>query len=377
MNFLLQGLLNDLLQRCNRLKQEVKNIYPIPSEISDYCEGVIKHLNKVESQIKEIQEDPDITLSYLVKNFLHRYKRLAEQIHAIEWGPILAISRYSMRDRLSTLACQKIVEEINYPWAPPICVALSSQHYWTDPRMNVIMLPVIEPLHLLGLSDLYHELGHIVLFRKKIIDLFNPEIDKYYNLESVKVEKENRPPKYSEIIVKAVSMWKRYWALEFAADMIAAYLVGPAFGWSNIRLCINLSNDLFASDPEEHHTHPADDARNGAICLMLKKTGIKSGEILQILDTWKQFIQLGDQKEPQDYSLYFPRDLLTELRDFTYEQCRITGLIPYTEQSTSSSEFKIAILLNNAWCQFNESPSSFPDWESKQIYQLKNHLNLS
>lgn len=118
-------------------------------------------------QIEEIQKDPDIGLDDLAKNFLHKYKRLAERIHEMEWGPILAVSRYSERDRLPTLLCQEITEEINYPWAPPICVALSSQHYWTNPKINIIMLPVIEPFHLLGLSDLYHELAHIVLFRKK------------------------------------------------------------------------------------------------------------------------------------------------------------------------------------------------------------------
>lgn len=275
MNFLLQGLLNDLLQRCNRLKDEVENIKSVPEEISDYRVGTTKYLDEIVVQIEEIQKDPDIGLDDLAKNFLHKYKRLAERIHEMEWGPILAVSRYSERDRLPTLLCQEITEEINYPWAPPICVALSSQHYWTNPKINIIMLPVIEPFHLLGLSDLYHELAHIVLFRKKLITLFYPKIDDYYAQEHERAEKENKPSKYSEIIINASKMWKRYWALEFAADMIAAYLVGPAFGWSNIRLCINLSNDIFASDPEEHHTHPADDTRNEAICLMLEKIGIE------------------------------------------------------------------------------------------------------
>jgi len=376
MNFLLQGLLNDLLQRCNRLRQEVENISSVPDEISDYRDGIIKHLGEIGLQIRRIQEDPDIGLEDLAKNFLHIYKRLAEQIHAIEGRPVLAILRYSERDRLPTLICQKITEEINYPWAPPICVALSSQHYWTDPKINIIMLPAIEPFHLLGLSDLYHELGHIVLFREKLINLFYPQIDKYYGLEIERVKKENRPPTYSEIIAKAISMWKRYWVLEFAADMIATYLIGPAFGWSNIRLCINLSNDLFASDPEEHHTHPADDARNEAICLMLEKIRIKEDELLKIRGTWKQFIILSGQARPQDYDLYFPQALLIELRDFIYDQCKTIGLISRAHQSLSPSEFKIVSLLNNAWGQFNKSPSTFSEWETNQIYQLKNYLNL-
>ncbi|MCL0073099.1 hypothetical protein M1N91_02645, partial [Dehalococcoidia bacterium] len=344
MNFLIQGLLNDLLQRCNRLKQELNNMANVTDEISDYWEWITKDLDRVHTQIIEIQKDPDIGLETLAKNFLHKYKRLAEHIYSLEWGPILAISRYSDRDRLPTLICQKVVEEINYPFAPPICVALSSQHYWTDPKINIIMLPVIEPFHLLGLSDLYHELGHILLFRKRIINLFYSKIDEYYNLEKEKVNKENKPPKYYEIITEAELMWKRYWALEFAADMIATYLVGSAYGWSNIRVCINLSNDLFASNPEEHHTHPADDARNEAICLMLEKIGVEEGERLKIRDTWTQFITLIGQPKPQNYNIYFPHTLLVELREFIYDQCKNIGLISYTNQSTPSSELKISSL---------------------------------
>lgn len=44
-------------------------------------------------------------------------------------------------------------------------------------------------------------------------------------------------------------LWKRNWFLEFASDMVAAYCAGPAYGSSNVRLCMNLSADLLVTAP--------------------------------------------------------------------------------------------------------------------------------
>jgi len=41
--------------------------------------------------------------------------------------------------------------------------------------------------------------------------------------------------------------WKRNWYLEFASDMLAAYCVGPAFGWGNLRL-VSLAGTSYNRD---------------------------------------------------------------------------------------------------------------------------------
>jgi hypothetical protein len=376
MNLLLQGLLSDLLQRCNRLKQEVQHINALPHEVDVYKEGIVNQLSDIESRIKAIQHDPDIEVPAFTKNFLHKYKRLSERVSALEAGPVLAISRFSDRDNLLTKISHKIASEVNYPWAPPLCAALSSQHYWTNPSTNIIMVPVVEPLHLLGLSDWYHELGHIILFKTRMVDAFNAVINQLFDQEIGRVRKENKPEEYEKILKTAAFMWEQTWVLEFASDMIAAYLAGPAFGWANIRLCINLSNDLFASTPGMYRQHPADDTRNEGICAMLALIGVEKTAIDSVRGIWKQFITLSGNSKPQDYELRFPPQLIADLGRFIYDQCRNLNLTSYTQHKSSGNDFNFTQLLNTAWAEFNNSPTTFPDWELKRIEAIKNHFKL-
>lgn len=376
MNLLLQGLLSDLLQRCDRLKQEIQRISTLPPEIEDYRDGIVKQLSAVDAAIKAIQQDPYINEPAFAKNFLHKYKRLSEKVRALEGGPVLALSRFSEHDRLLTMISHKIASEVNYPSAPPLCAALSSYHYWTNPGTNIIMVPAVEPLHLLGLSDLYHEMGHIIIFRNNLIDAFKVTIDRFFELEIKKVQKEGKPKEYKELLKHTASMWKQTWMLEFAADMIAAYLSGPAYGWANIRLCINVSNDLFASSLGMYHEHPADDARNEAICSMLALIDVEKSAIDGIRDKWNRFIALSGDSKPQDYELRFPPQLITELGRYIYEQCRKLKLTPYSQRKSNSDDFNFTQLLNAAWAEFNNSPTTFPDWELKRIEVIKKHFKL-
>jgi hypothetical protein len=376
MHFLLQGLLSDLLQRCDRLKQEIQHIKTLPQEIEDYRDGIVNQLSIVDVAIRTIQQDPDIDVPAFTKNFLHKYKRLTERVRALEGGPVLALSRFSEHDRLLTMISHKIASEVNYQAAPPLCAALSSHHYWTNPATNIIMVPPVEPLHLLGLSDLYHEIGHIIIFRNNLLDAFKVNIDQFFALEIKKVQKEAKPKEYRELLKHTASMWKQTWMLEFAADMIAAYLSGPAFGWANIRLCINLSNDLFASSMGMYHEHPADDARNEAICGMLALIGEKKSAIDGIRDKWNGFIALSGDSKPQDYELRFPPQIITELGRFIDQQCQKMNLKSYSQQKSVGSDFNFTQLLNTAWMEFNNSPATFADWELKRIEIIKKHFKL-
>lgn len=376
MNVLLQGLIADLLQRCDRLNQEIQNISPLPHEVEDYRDGIVKQLSDLDSRIKTIQQDPDIDEPAFTKNFLHKYKRLSERVSALEAGPVLALSRFSEKDRLLTMISHKIASEINYPKAPPLCSALSSQHYWTNPATNIIMVPAVEPLHLLGLSDLYHEIGHIILYRNKLLDAFYADIDRFFQHEIKQVEKEGKPKEYKELLKTTALMWKQNWALEFAADMIAAYLAGPAFGWANIRLCINISNDLFASSPGVYHTHPADDARNEAICGMLALIRVDKAAIDGIRGKWNRFIALSGDSKPQDYELRFPPQLIAGLGQYVYDQCQKLKLRSNSQQKLNSDDINFTQLLNTAWAEFNNSPTTFPDWELKRIEVIKKYFDL-
>jgi hypothetical protein len=370
-NLLLQGLLNDLLEKCNHLIQEVRSLDNLPAEVKNYQTSILERLSKIESDIRIIQSDHSIGSTAFTKNYLRKYKRLAERLYLLEWGPVLALSRFSERDTFSTRVCKMIAEEINYPYAPPLCVTLSSNHYFTYPHTNIIMIPVIEPSHLLGLPDLYHEMGHNILFREGMMAIFLTEIDNYYNVQIEQAKRDSKPRKYVEFLRNSLLMWRSQWSLEFASDLIATYVVGPAYAWANIRLCVNLSHDIFASDPEKYHTHPSDDARNEGVCSMLEKIGVSSEKIVTIRGLWNQFIDMTGESKPQDYELRFPPVLIGKLRDYIYDQCVKINLVPYTKQKTNPGKINVTLLLNRAWDEFNSSPAVFSTWEATQITALK------
>lgn len=372
---LLHGFLNDLLQHCRRLNTEVKGMSAVPPEVTDYWHGVMQLLERIEQRIQDMLQDPDIQTPALAKNYMHDYKRLAESIRALEWQSVLALLRYSRRDRLATLICQRISQEVVYPYTPPICVALSANHYWTSASHNLIGLPVVEPFHLLGLSDLYHEIGHILLFRNResMEAPFLKKVDAYFDEEIRRVDREGRSPQYREELDRHRRLWKRYWTLEFASDMVAAYLAGPAYGWTNVRLCADLSTDPYADDPEAHYTHPADDARNTAICMMLIRIGHEeTAEGIQ--SHWNQYIELTGQQRPQEYELRYPSRLLEQLLALIHQECGTLGLVSYCQVSPNPSAIHITALLNEAWEHFNRDPEQFALWEEKQVERLSNML---
>jgi hypothetical protein len=70
MNFFLSGLLHDLLQRCNRLKQEISNITSIPCEISDNCQKTVNSLEKVELRAYPIHNlfPSEFNIGFLLNN---------------------------------------------------------------------------------------------------------------------------------------------------------------------------------------------------------------------------------------------------------------------------------------------------------------------
>src|SRR5207253_9417237 len=97
----------------------------------------------------------------------HRYKRLSELVSALEWGPVAALKRFLADDALMSLMVVGMCQEVGYPHLPPLCVACGFSHYWTNPSVDLIVTPACEASHLLGLTDMYHELGHIISLRAR------------------------------------------------------------------------------------------------------------------------------------------------------------------------------------------------------------------
>jgi hypothetical protein len=158
--------------------------------------------------------------------------------------------------------------------------------------------------------------------------------------------------------------------LEFVSDMIAAYCVGPAFGWCNIRLCTNLASNLF----EEIDSHPADNARTAAISLMLNKIDPQY-DTADLLARWQELVALAREGQPQGYDLTYPQDLLIALVDFIATACASLGLRSWRTASTPGT-IHVGMLLNDAWDAFHASPETFDQFEVERVAGLREDLGL-
>jgi hypothetical protein len=283
--------------------------------------------------------------------------------------PLLVLRRFSKQDQIVTKLIAAVCNEVGFPYTAPICPSISSQYYWTVADMDIIFVPCLEPDHLLGLADGYHELGHILLFRNKK-RLVHPAliiVDHWYD----KILSEGKQLNWPEASLHEVDsfrhQWRRSWLLEFGADLIATYLVGPAFGWCNIRTSTNLGGELFCGS----ESHPADDARASAIGMMLQRIGcIEASKAIK--RRWDELVSLASESTPDRYDMAYPVELLTDLTEFYYTKCVDLGLLQYSDNMSKTAPVTTAI--NQAWNKFRENPDEFGEFEKSILTGLLDHF---
>jgi hypothetical protein len=366
----LKNLLLDLRQRATHIESSLVKASPpsLPAIADQYRQRILKLLGKARQQIEDLSSDPDLLDPLYIRDSFRAYKLLCRLVSMIEWGPAAAFRRFSEPDDvIMCLMTERICGEIGYPFPTPLCVAGAYGHYSTYADMDLILAPSSEPFHLLGLSDLYHELGHIISLRAKnlMIEPFLPEIDSYFAAEVRRARQDGRLPAFVRRLEELRALWKE-WILEFIADMIAAYLAGPAYGWANVRLCMNIAVDVF----EPNSSHPADDARATAIELVLETIG-RRAEGDRIGRMWSDFVALTGRSRPGEFDITFPRGLLERLREFVIGGCRSLGLKAWLPSPPGSGPVHITSLLGEAWDQFNLDPGGFAAWESARIQELR------
>jgi hypothetical protein len=307
----------------------------------------------------------------LVRNYYHDYKRLSETVFNLEAGPVIALKHFQDDDRDITRIVACICREIGYPYSSPLCVALSSQYYWAIPAADLVFVPCSEPFHLLSLADLYHELAHFILEREvaRLVAPLLRIIDDYFQQQLREAQQNNWPLATIERIRDRKARWEGNWFEEFAADMLATFWAGPAFGWCNLRLCTNQSVELFHGAD----IHPADDARHVGIQAMLLQTG-NDTEAVRINSRWKELVTLSGQTPPTEYELTYPKELMDQIAVAVFSVAKHMGMTPWSGGSTGP-DFHIGALLNNAWVSFFSEPATFAAFEKMQIDMIRAQLS--
>jgi hypothetical protein len=367
---LLESLLFDLKQRCAYLASTVSGIAGLHPQVDAYRARMLALVNLAESRMTALAADPTLAQPAFGKTHYQRYKRISELVSALEWGPVAALKRFLPEDTLMSLLVDCICREIAYPHQSPLCVAGGFSHYWTNPSVDLIVAPACEASHLLGLTDIYHELGHIISLRARNLERkLRAAVNKHFGKEIAEARQNGKSAGFIKKLQTLRRNWKD-WLIEFVADLIAAYLAGPAYGWANVRLCVNQSDSTFVANA----THPADEARTTAIEVMLEMLGL-SAEGAAIRSYWNEFLALSGGARHQEFDIEFPRVLLVEVRDIVHDELRNDGLKSVQDQ-TAVGGVLVSTLLNDAWKMFNQSAASYATWERQQITMLKTAMGL-
>jgi hypothetical protein len=373
MAHLVHQLLYDLRQRCRHLLAELGCLSStLAAEAVTYRDEMASRLTRMGALIDAMLADPGLQDPHLVRNYFHDYKRLTEQLHHVEAGPVLALKHFGNDDLAMTQVVARVCHEINFPYRAPLCAALSSQYYWASPRMDLIFVPCSEPFHLLALVDLYHELAHFLLERDRT-QLVRPLlrlIDKFFDRNVKEARQKGWPADSVARFDERRRQWKRHWHAEFAADMLAAYWAGPAFGWSNLRLCTNLGTELF----EGADSHPADGARHAGVKAMLLQAGHNTAAAA-IDARWLELVTLAGQRPPPEYDLTYPQALLNKLAGFLHSTAGNMGLVAWGGPIAAGGPH-VTTLLNTAWERFQACPDTFAEYERSDLAGLRQGLGL-
>lgn len=371
----LRGLLRDLEHHSVVLRDRLAAI-PADPDVRAHAMKAYKEVECIRREVVQLLHDPSLGLPILLPNHLQVYKRWSERVSVIESYPFLFVERYALSDRHLTRLCQRLTSQIGWPLPPPLVAAFSNQYYWTMPEFNIICAPAAEGTTLLGLPDLCHELGHILHLAQwdVLVGNFLRELASYILLEQRRVATEQRPTEYRSLYTSLFTQWEGTWLLEFVADMVATYLVGPAFGWQHVRLCASNSSAAYHPTLGERADHPADEARLRGIVAVLAEMG-EADVGARITSLWNSYLDASREIRPQDYEVCYPQTLLESLAKEIIAGCRSLGVRGF-DQPCGDPAHRLPSLLAEAWERFLANSQTYSDWERSQIEALWQELDV-
>jgi hypothetical protein len=367
MEDLLAGLLRDLERRCVTLEGLLAALPPDPDTAAHALESY-EVLERARRDAGRLALEPDLAEPSLSGNYLRLFERLAERVRLIEWMVIPFLARYDDADRFLTAVTRRLIDESRLPVRPPLVGGFSTQYYWTFPPYSVIAVPAGEAESILGLADLCHELGHMVLadHEVELVGTFPTALARYVQSGQAQMVADQRPPRYVDDFVSHFARWEDDWLLEFVSDMVAAFLAGPAFGFQHVRLCAGLGRSPYSPGLGEWAEHPADCARLEAIVAVIEIMGDVLGAS-RVRQLWADYMGINGEAEPADYKLCYPASLLQELAREIVGGCQALGVRTYRDAASGDV---IAHVLR-AWDEFLRDASGYPRYEEEVIARLK------
>ncbi len=344
----------------------------LPAEFYPLAQTCQKELERILDELGELQK----LLDGPPEELLRRFRRAVKDLMLIETTGIPPLERFHEKDDvfLNRLVRQ-VRSEIQSPLLPPVVSSLSKDYFHYYYYFNLLLVPLSEGNFLLHLPDLYHELAHpllvekhnprVKLFQSAWLDTY-ARVMEYIHEEQQKEERRRSPRLFSYYLQQWENSWAG-WLIEFFCDLFAVYAVGPAFAWSHLHLWVKLGHNPFEYPTYLPMSHPADDARMGAMLAGLRMAGF-SQEALEIQSRWDAFLAIsGFQPEPE-YRRCFPTHLIEHIALKGSEGYQGMGCQPFISVRDGS----VSAILNRAWACFWQDPLSYAAWERRAVDELRN-----
>jgi hypothetical protein len=304
------GLLRDLDRSCRVLEERLA-APDLPEEVNANAVRAYVLVQAVHREVRARLGDPDIIEPTLLPSHLRLYRRWGERVRLVEGSILPAIERYSSRDRLATRLCARLAQQVNWPISAPLVVTLSANYYWSLASVNLICIPAAEDASLLGLPDLCHEMAHLLLevHPNELLGDFPSQFATYISQQRQRIAAGELPAEHGARLDILEAMWTRSWLREFVPDIVAAFLVGPPYGWQHLRVSSRSSGNPYSPSFGEASSHPADDARLTCILAVLRALGMSS-EANELEAVWVGYAAATLRSRPAYYELAYPTELL-------------------------------------------------------------------
>jgi hypothetical protein len=320
-----------------------------------------------------LRAEPTLAERTLLGNYLRLYQRLAERVRLIEWMVMPFVVRFDAGDLFLTQLVARLIDECAAPIRPPLVGGLSTNYYWTFPLYSVIGVPAGEVHALLGLPDLCHELGHILLDRHEaaLLGDFAVKLGAHVQAEEARLVAAQRPPAYVASYVDHFRQWIDDWLFEFVSDMVGAYIAGPAYGLQHVRLCASLAGSVYYPTLGEAAEHPADGARLDGVVATLNELGDVGGAHT-VSSWWRDYVAISGESEPGEYSMCYPKALVDDLAKTVVAGCSALGIRSYL----SVGDGTLVQTFLSAWERFRADPDNYPEYERGQVRVLQKELGV-
>ena len=375
------GSIGQSQERIRQLRQILQG--PYRREYDGLRQICLMHLDAVQAALQYLAEETIVDTALQAPRRIREFKRIMEQLDAIENVGAFALSRVSQDDDFLNRLITDVCREIAYPLIPPVVSHISQDYFQTYVDFNLLCVPLIESRFLLHLPDIYHELCHL-FHREQNADL--PMLETYHvafnrsRFEMVQhfrdsiVAADRLPGSGSKLYQLQLwhTCWTKFWMQEIFCDLFSVLIAGPAFAWSHYHLCVKRGGDPFETPLMFESTHPADDARMRVTLMMLRLIGFEE-EGKQIEKAWRNFVDVMGYQPEVEFLQCYPETLLRKI--VLAAKDGIEGICVVTAKPDSLTP--IVGLLNSAWQKFWQAPEYYQAWEAAQFETLRLSANTS